>query len=110
MTEQPVLPAPAAAPPTAPAPPAPVPMPPSATDPVAENARLQAELDQWKGHSRSWETKAKANLEAAQQTAANKEQLAKIAQALGLEGTAPDPAAIQQQLAAAQAEKAQLSR
>jgi hypothetical protein len=110
MTEQPIAPAPQPAPASAPVPPAPATTAPTATDPAAELARVTAELDQWKGHSRSWEAKAKANLEAAQQAAANKELLAKVAQTLGLEGAAPDPAQIQQQLAAAQAEKAQLAR
>lgn len=82
----------------------------TATDPAAEIARLQAELDQWKGHSRGWEAKAKANLDAAQQAAQRDEQLAKVAQALGIEGPKPDPEAIARQLAASQAEAAQRAR
>lgn len=94
----------AAAPTTPPAPPA------SATDPAAELARVTAELETWKGHSRNWETKAKANLDAARAAEANKELLAKVAGALGLEGATPDPAAIAQQLEAAKAQTAQLAR
>lgn len=94
----------AAAPSPTTTPPAPV------TDPAAEVARLQAELETWKGHSRGWENKAKANLDAAKAAEANKELLAKVAGALGLEGATPDPAVIAQQLEAAKAQSAQLAR
>jgi hypothetical protein len=99
MTEP--APAPTAAPePTALAAPAA-----SATDPLAEIARLQAEVDTWKGHSRTWETRAKTNGEAAQAAAVREATLAKVAEALGLDaGNKSDPEAIAKQLAATQAE------
>jgi hypothetical protein len=105
---------PSAAPPPQPAPatpPAGDATPPPVTDWQAEAARLQAEAERWKGHSRDWETKAKANLTAAQQAEANKEQLAKVAAALGLApDTPPDPEQIAAELAAAKAQTAQLAR
>ncbi len=66
-------------------------------------ARLRAELETWKGHSRTWEQRAK-------EKAQRDDALAKVAAALGLEGATPTPEQIAQQLAAAQAEKAQLAR
>jgi hypothetical protein len=78
---------------------------PSATDPAAELARVTAELEAWKGHSRSWETKAKANIQAAEAAASNAEQLAKVAAALGLAPDAkPDVDAISRQLETTKAE------
>ncbi len=104
MSDPTGAPEPAAAAPNTP------PATPPATDPAAELARLQTELDTWKGHSRNWEAKAKANLDAARAAEANKELLAKVAGALGLEGATPDPAVIAQQLEAAKAQSAQLAR
>ena len=107
MTEQPTAPAAPPAPaPAAPAPSAPPAAPPppaapSATDPAAEVARLQAELDKVRGHSRTWEERAKANENAAP-------LLEQITKAMGLDK--PDPAVVAQQLAAAQAEKSALAR
>lgn len=108
MSEPTVAPAPAAAAPTAPATPPAAPaaapaQPASATDLAAENARLQAELETWKGHSRTWEQRAKAKAD-------QEQNLAKVAQALGLEGATPDPATLAQQAAAAQARAAALAR
>lgn len=115
MTEQPTAPpTPAAAAPAAPAaaqtPAAPAVPAASATDPAAEIARLQAQIDEWKGHSRTWEQRAKANAEAAQGKQVGEDQLKKIAEALGLAPEQPDPAKITEQLQRAQAEKAELAR
>ena len=116
MSEPTVAPAPAAAAPTQPAPtPAPAPAAPpaaapSATDPAAEIARLTAELETWKGHSRGWETKAKANLQAAQANAEREAKLAEVAKALGLPDPTPSAEQIAQQLTAAQQSTAQLAR
>lgn len=112
MTEQPfVPPTPAAAAPAAPAAPS-APATPAvpATDPAAEIARLQAQVDEWKGHSRTWEQRAKTNTDAAQARQASDDQLRKIAEALGLAPETQDPAKITAQLQAAQAEKAELAR
>lgn len=106
MTEQPTAPAappaqtPAPAPLAAPVAP-PAPAAPSATDPTAEIARLQAELDRTRGFSRDWENRAKANENAAP-------MLEQITKAMGLDK--PDPAVIGAQLAAAQAAQATLAR
>lgn len=83
--------------PTAPAP---------ATDPAAEIARLQAEIDTWKGHSRKWEARATAKTDADAAAATRDAALAKVAEALGLDAavTKPDPEAIARQLQATQAE------
>lgn len=113
MSEPTLAPAPAAAPPAPAAPPAqpaPTAAAPSATDPAtelarlqAENARLAAENEQWKGHSRTWEQRAKAKAD-------QEQNLAKVAQALGLEGATPDPAVLAQQVAAEKARSTALAR
>jgi hypothetical protein len=72
-------------------------------DLAAENARLQAELATWKGHSRTWEERAKAKAD-------QEQNLAKVAQALGLEGATPDPAVLAQQVAAEKARSTALAR
>lgn len=69
-----------------------------------------AEVEEWKGHSRTWETRARGNQQAEQAAAQRDAQLAEIAKALGLAPETPDPEKIASQLQAAQAEKADLAR
>lgn len=66
-------------------------------------ARLTAERDEWKGHSRTWEERAKAKTD-------QEALLAKVAQTLGIEGAKPTAEQIAQQAAAAQATAKQLAR
>lgn len=116
MTEQPMPATPPAAAPPAPPAPAPnagtpaaaapaTPAPATGSEPdwkaVAEKAL--ADVEQWKGHSRGWEAKAKAKADQA-------DTVAKVAQALGIETAAPTPEQIAQQLAAAQQSSVQLAR
>jgi len=71
-----------------------------------------ADAEKWKTFSRKHEKDAKANAEAAQAAATNKDMLAKVAAALGLDAgdKGPDPAAITAQLQAAQAAAASQAR
>lgn len=105
---EPATPDPAAAPAAPPAPPAAVP---SETDLRAQLTALEVDRDKWKGHSRDWESKAKANTQSAEEGAKRDAAIKKIAAELGLpDTTKPDPEAIARELATARAEKAQLTR
>lgn len=114
MTEQPIAPAPSAPAPAAP--PVPASAPAAQPAPAAEPdwkalaEQRAAEVEEWKGHSRTWETRARGNQQAEQAAAERDAQLAKIAEALGLAPEKPDPEKIAAQLQQAQAEKASLAR
>lgn len=112
MTEQPIAPAPA---PSAPAP-APVAAPPAQPAPAAEPdwkaiaQQRAAEVEEWKGHSRTWETRATANKQAEQAVAEREAQLKKIAEALGIAPEKPDPEKIASELATTRSQAVQLAR
>jgi len=68
----------------------------------AQIAALTTDNEKWKALSRKNETRAESNAAAAQQQAEQQQLLAKVAQALGLQEAAPDPAKITAQLETAQ--------
>lgn len=109
MTEQPIAPAPSA---PAPAPVAAPPAQPAPTEPDWKAIAQQraAEVEEWKGHSRTWETRATANKQAEQAAAEREAQLAKIADALGIAPEKPDPEKIASELATTRSQAAQLAR